>query len=320
MDELVNILISKFLKTSGVKQWILVTGERTSKLIESKLKENNMFKSGNGLLAGSINYFGLSESGILQLSNLGYEDSKSFEDFLIKYLYNLLLSIKDLTDREAITFELRQKVVKNHNPGLYNIQENKTSLIFDLNCESCSDINEIIYFQGSLEPPLSAITDIEMSMTAGITNVNNTSQVSNQNMMNGVYIAADLYNSMNGTMKNFKFVYKNIPCYFSSLYLNKSCYSNYTNDLGLFHMSAHSESYSILLYSFISSINMNLFGTSDGIIMADKNKYPLYISTGIPHKYELNALVHVIKFLGFDKFAVLCTNSSNDLLFVSYVI
>ena len=320
MDELVNILISKFLKTSGVKQWILVTGDRTSKLIEYQLKENNMFKSGNGLLAGSINYFGLSELGILQLSNLGYEDSKSFEDFLTKYLYNVLQTIKDLTDSEAITIKLRQAVSKNHNPGLYNIQENKTTLIFDLNCEPCDPLIQIIYFQGSLEPPLSTITTIEMSMTAGITDTTNIFQISNQNMMNGVYIAADLYNSFNGTMKNFKFIYNNIPCYFSALYLNTSCYLNYTNSFGLFHMSAHSEPYSILLYSLMSKFNMNLFGSSDGIILADKNQYPLFISTGIPHKYELNALVHVIKFLGFDKFAVLCTNSSNDQLFVSYAI
>jgi hypothetical protein len=75
-----------------------------------------------------------------------------------------------------------------------------------------------------------------------------------------------------------------------------------------------------MLYKFTSSINLNLFGTTDGLIMSDKNNYPQYISTGTPHKYEVSALVQIIKFLGFDKFAVLAVNNTYFSSWITYAI
>ena len=316
MPKLTKILISKQLKTSGIKQWVLITDYKTSNLIQQTLKESNMLKSGTGLLAGPYSYFGLSENGVLQLSNPGFEDTSTVENFLVSYLFKVFEEFSE--NNELQNFINKQEKRKGF--SLFNIQNQGTAEIYSADCEENCDISQIIYIGNSTEKPLNTKTIIPFSLSAGITDPTNLNQTANQVLMNGAYVAVNYYNNVTTTLKNFEFQYKDIPCYTDANKFNSTCYDDYSSQLGLFHLSPHSEFYSIFMYNYIKEFNLNLFGTSDGLILSEKNNYPLYISTGVPYKYGVNALLQVIKFMGFDKFAIISPNSTNSIVWVGYAI
>ena len=316
MPELTKIHISKQLKTSGIKQWVLITDYKTSNLIEKTLQGSNMMKPGTGILAGPFSYFGLSEIGVLQLSYPGFEDTLTIEEFLVRYFFKVFEEYSDNSEFQS----LKNKQSKINGFSLFNIQVQGKVEIYSKDCEENCDVSQITYIGNSTEKPINIKTTIPFSISAGITDPANINQTSNQLMMNGAYVAVDYYNNVTKNLENFEFKYQNIPCYTNSMFLNSTCYDEFSNNFGLYHLSPHSEFYSILMYNYFRDSNLNLFGTSDGLILSEKSTYPSYISTGVPYKYGVNAFLQIMKFMGFDKFAVMTPNNTNSIAWIGYAI
>ncbi|OMJ85475.1 hypothetical protein SteCoe_13237 [Stentor coeruleus] len=316
-----NSIISRFVKTSGIKTWILIVEAESSAEIQSELIVNNMMREGVGILASPYSGPGLDYDGVLKLAYKGQEYANSTNQLVFYVLKSLLDNIDEIMKENKVDdiysalVSIFNMHVPTENLALFNIQNSEIIQIEEtmINSSVIYDIDTIQWVGGSKNPPSNSKTKINFSLSAGITNSSNTAQTGNQNMMNGVYIAVEDINNDTNRLPGFEFRSIDIPCYTSSTKINISCYDTYSDQIGLFHMSPHSEAYSILLYNYITNFDLNLFGTSDGLIMGNKNNYPSYISTGIPYKYEVNALLQVIKLMGFNSIAVIRSNSSSSI-------
>ncbi|OMJ91059.1 hypothetical protein SteCoe_6415 [Stentor coeruleus] len=321
-------IISRFVKTSGIKTWILITEADSSAEIQSELIANNMMREGVGILAGPYSSPGVNYDGILKLSYKGQEYSDSKSQLIFQTLKSLLNNVNQVMEKNKIhdIYSALVSIFHLHIPSdelaLFNIQNSTIIQIQEtkINTTTVYDINAIKWIGGSNNPPSNSKTKINFSLSAGITNNSITAQIGNQIMMNGVYIGAEDINNETNRLPGFEFRFQDIPCYTSSAKIDTSCYDNYSDNFGLFHISPHSEAYSILLYNYLTQFDLNLFGTSDGLIMEDKNDYPRYISTGIPYKYEVNALLQVIKLMGFNSIAVVRSNSSSAIEWSNWAI
>lgn len=323
-----NSIISRFVKTSGIKTFILITEAESSADIQFELINNNMMREGIGILASPYSSPGINYDGVLKLAYKGQEYANSTSQLIFQVLKLLLNNLDQAIEKNSFN-DINSALISIfhlHIPTekfeLFNIQNSTIIQIEETNVNSSViyDINAIQWIGGGKNPPSNSKTQINFSLSAGITDINNAAQIGNQNMMNGVYIAVEDMNNDTNRLPGFEFKSVDIPCYTSSSNINTSCYNTYSDNFGIFHMSPHSEAYSILLYNYLTQFDLNLFGTSDGLKMENKNNYPMYISTGIPYKYEVNALLQVIKLMGFNSIAVVRSNSSSAIEWSNWAI
>lgn len=325
-DSYVDILLTRLVKTSGIKLWLILTSEEIAASIESHLIENKMMKKGTGILSGPIGSVGMSYPGELLLTLEGFENINSTAGFYSNILSSVLDQAYKIMQGQAedsllvgLESLLRGKTVSF---SIYNtLADSSQNEVISMDCTTdciITRLDDIIYIANTTDPPMNSKTEIPMSLTGGITDPTNKFQISNQNMMNGARIAIDSFNT-GESLPSFTFTYTNVTCYTSSIEFNSTCYDEFSDRFGLFHLSAHSSKYTENLEAYMHDSKFTLIGTTDGESLEDKNLYPTYISVGIPFKYIMNALLQVTSFLGFNDIAVISDQTADNLDFTVHL-
>jgi hypothetical protein len=326
--EMAELTMALSVKTSKFKTWVLVTGAEMSAVLQGILIDEGMMVEGTGLLAGPYSGNGLSSEGILLAMFGGQNTTASFENFIVSSIVNTSVAVAQAMSVNMASLEQAVSIVfPMHRPktqmDLFNINKKSLVKVREYYCEdrkNYTSFKDIVYVGGVTTAPINTKTKIMVSLSAGLSKPPTSPQRSNQNMMNGAALAVTDFNANATDFDGFKFGYTNVTCYTKASSINTSCYDSYSDKFGLIHFSPHSEPYSIMLYDYLKDKKLSLFGSSDGLEMADKNNYPMYISTGIPYKYDVNALLQVITFMGFDSIAVASDNSSNSIEWYSWAV
>ncbi|CAG9319136.1 unnamed protein product [Blepharisma stoltei] len=314
-DDLVNREVSRL----GATLYYVLLEPSESLFLQKSLQSAKLLIAGNGIILNQESGYGCELEGALIITEMGYENDLSFEEYVQHSIINTIGFISNTTSRGTydeirILLDSSMSTPNNkRNFSIVNIQKGKRKIVGSITHDGVIIFNNITFPGNAYSTPKSAKKVLHLSINAGTTNPGAQPSMTQKLGSMGAYACLKRINEGNDILPNFHTELFNFDCgvtIFNAAFA-KSCFSHDIDKLGLAHLNSYGSGMAIGTMKTFAQLNISLpcIGSTNGdISLKSSQNYPMYVRTISSVTYIENIVL--VKALGWKKAAILYENSS----------
>ena len=234
---MVTELISKFFKSQGITDYLVIVEKRLCSKVEQGFADAKLNKKWNIILYGKECAGQLNKEGSLFIAPSKFEPTGKTYDCNLNGTYVYLNTLDSKKFSKYQISNKFKKIKSSFDYSLINIQASKNTLVGEIRNGDVKIVSGILYPSGLSTREILDRVPIRISANTGVTNpLGYPHAYQNAKYHQGTYFAVDKVRKTNSNFANFDLqLFDNITCgtnYFEYNY-SKDCYLKIKDELGI---------------------------------------------------------------------------------------